>query len=525
MRFPFSRELIYSALLLPALVDAAIPVANNDTRRVPINTPITIDVLNNDFDADGDAISITVLGEAINGTVTQLDGGALQYTPDPGYSGPDTFTYAVTDDGIQISALATVNIVVSNAVLVGDGLLGNDLSVAEALDAACNALLQQLPSELSAGALQLRERCIALQDLALQDVLELASAIDRIAPEETMAMMQMGAMSAGIQTEAVTRRASAKNTRGNQLIINGFSVRAEGASGGSAGDDDYPFARAAWFLSAQLEDSDKEKTRWENGFDSRLHALTLGFDYRLDSELVLGAAAGWTRSDLQYKAGDGSVDTDTATAIVFATQNLEHWSNELQLGYNRNNFEMYRNIRYQSRVENMQTDAFSETTGDQLFVSAQSQYFWSLQALSLAPQLKLNYVDGTIEGYADKNAMGFETVLTDQHLSQLTVELGLQAQYAANFNWGVLLPQVEVRASSEMRSDQDAVRGAFAFSPIANQTFVMQAEENDRKYYNVAVGTTFVVPNGISGFLRYDQLFGYENFSSSRVEAGLRLEF
>ncbi len=526
MKCSFSRTLAYGTLLfLPGLVAAAVPVANNDMRRVPINTPITIDVLNNDFDADGDAISIISLGEAGNGTVTQLDSGSVQYTPDPGYSGPDAFTYAITDDGVQISAPATVNIVVSNAVLVGNGLLGNDLSVAAALDAACNALLQQLPGELSAGALQLRERCIALQDLAATDPATLASAINQIAPEETMAMIQLGAMSASIQTDAITRRTSSSNTRGNQLIINGFSAGPGNYPGGGAGDADFPFARAGWFLSAQLEDADKDKTAWENGFESRLHALTLGFDYRMDSQLVLGAAAGWTRSDLIYKSGDGSVDTNTATAIVFASQNLENWNNEIQLGYNRNDFEMYRNIRYESSLENFQAHAVSETTGDQIFASAQTRFFWSLQALTLAPQLALNYLDGSIEGYADNNAMGFETVIGDQKLTQLTVELGLQAQYAVNFNWGVLLPQLDVSASSELRSEQDDIRGGFAFSPIDNQTFVMRAEENDKKFYNVAVGTSFVMPNGVSGFLRVDQLLGYENFTSRRIEAGLRLEF
>lgn len=365
MKCSISRTLAFSALLyVPGLVSAAVPVANNDTRRVPINTPITIDVLNNDFDSDGDGISIISLGEAANGTVTQLDGGSVQYTPDPGYSGPDAFTYAITDDGVQISAPATVSIVVSNAVLVGDGLFGNDLSVAEALDAACNELLQRLPGDLSAGALQLRERCIALQDLASENPLALATAINRIAPEETMAMIQLGAMSAGIQTDAIARRTSSNNTRGNQLIINGFSVGPVNYPGGGAGDEGFPFARAGWFLSAQLEDAEKDKTIWENGFDSRLHAMTLGFDYRVDSRLVLGAAAGWTRSDLLYRAGDGSVDTDTVTAIVFAGHNRENWSSEFQLGYNRNNFEMYRSIRYESGPENFQTNAFSETSGD-----------------------------------------------------------------------------------------------------------------------------------------------------------------
>ncbi len=509
-------------IALAASAHAAVPVANDDNRTVTVDTPITINVLNNDFDADGDPITIASVGEAANGTVTLLDGGAIQYTPNAGFSGTDSFTYTITDNVSETpSSPATVTILVTDSVL-GFGSRGNDLSVAQTLEAACNELVQTVPEQLGAGALQLRERCFALQDMIASDSPELATALNRIAPEETIAMMQLGATSASMQSSAVQQRMS--NPGSPALTINGVGMSRQ-IAGGAAGDSDYAFARSGFFSTLQLERGDKRKTEWENGFDYTANSLTVGYDYRVDSRIVIGAALGVTRNDLDYKFGDGSVNTDTTTVIAFGSYTKDSWSNDFQLGYNTSEFEMRRNIRYQSALENFQATARGDTAGKQFFLSAQSQYFWSRDALSLFPQFKLDILQGSIDGYAENNAGGFEVMLGNQKMSQITMHLGMMAQYATPFNWGVLVPQLELRASSEVLSDQDAVEGAFAFSPIENQVFVMEAEDGDKNYYNVALGTSFIIPNGISGFVRYDRMLGYRHFSSNRIEAGVRLEF
>jgi len=89
------------------------PVANPDSASTPFGTPATIDVLANDTDADGDALSVnsfdaaSVAGGTVNCTAT------CQYTPPAGFSGIDTFTYDATD-GIAVSNRATVSVTVAS---------------------------------------------------------------------------------------------------------------------------------------------------------------------------------------------------------------------------------------------------------------------------------------------------------------------------------------------------------------------------------------------------------------------------
>jgi|GEM_PF-818488 len=73
------------------------PVAVNDSETTPMDTPVTISVLGNDSDPDGDVISVTGYTDPSNGTVTQV-GGSLIYTPDAGFCGVDSFDYVICDD-------------------------------------------------------------------------------------------------------------------------------------------------------------------------------------------------------------------------------------------------------------------------------------------------------------------------------------------------------------------------------------------------------------------------------------------
>jgi gliding motility-associated-like protein len=77
------------------------PVAVNDTLSTSGGTSVDIPVLNNDYDPDGDNIFVTgIVTDPNHGTVTINSDGTITYTPDEGYSGIDSFTYVICDDGI-----------------------------------------------------------------------------------------------------------------------------------------------------------------------------------------------------------------------------------------------------------------------------------------------------------------------------------------------------------------------------------------------------------------------------------------
>ena len=87
------------------------PVAVDDSATTELNTPVTIDVLANDTDADGDTLSISGVTTPAHGTAV-VDNGKVDYTPADSYSGSDTFDYTVSD-GNGGTDTGTVNVTVN----------------------------------------------------------------------------------------------------------------------------------------------------------------------------------------------------------------------------------------------------------------------------------------------------------------------------------------------------------------------------------------------------------------------------
>jgi len=79
------------------IVNTTAPVIANDSASTAIETAVTISVLANDIDVEGDALTVTNLTQPANGSVALNPDNTVTYTPDTGFSGTDTFTYTAND--------------------------------------------------------------------------------------------------------------------------------------------------------------------------------------------------------------------------------------------------------------------------------------------------------------------------------------------------------------------------------------------------------------------------------------------
>ena len=88
------------------------PVAMDDAVFTSQNSAVTIFILANDFDVDGDTLTISGTTQGSHGSVAIADGDTtITYTPNQGYNGFDSFTYQVSDDAGGLDA-ATVQVTV-----------------------------------------------------------------------------------------------------------------------------------------------------------------------------------------------------------------------------------------------------------------------------------------------------------------------------------------------------------------------------------------------------------------------------
>jgi hypothetical protein len=84
------------------------PRAHPDAAGTGTDSPVTISVLANDTDPNGDVLTMTATTAPAHGTIVATPDGVVTYTPETGFCGTDLFTYTVADPAGNTDAAAVV---------------------------------------------------------------------------------------------------------------------------------------------------------------------------------------------------------------------------------------------------------------------------------------------------------------------------------------------------------------------------------------------------------------------------------
>jgi len=93
---------------VPVQVNSA-PVAQTDRVEVSSKDSVSINVLANDSDPEGDKLTITSVTQGSKGAVRMTSDGQLIYTPAKNFKGSDSFSYTISDGDLTASALVYIS--------------------------------------------------------------------------------------------------------------------------------------------------------------------------------------------------------------------------------------------------------------------------------------------------------------------------------------------------------------------------------------------------------------------------------
>ncbi|NEP28269.1 Ig-like domain-containing protein, partial [Moorena sp. SIO3I6] len=122
-------------------------IAVDDTATTQQNTEVNIDVLENDTDLDGNS-TLTIVTDANNGTAEVDDNGtpgdfsddSVIYTPEDGFSGPDSFTYELSNGLTTQTATVDIDVtgVDENSLIAVDDTTTTEENTAVTIDVLQN---------------------------------------------------------------------------------------------------------------------------------------------------------------------------------------------------------------------------------------------------------------------------------------------------------------------------------------------------------------------------------------------------
>jgi subtilisin family serine protease len=116
------------------------PVGVGDGSVTDEDSPVVVDVLSNDTDADGDVLAVDSVSQPTNGSASLNPDNTITYTPDADFNGADSFDYTVSD-GNGGSDTATVDVTVNpvnDAPVAVDDAASTDEDTSVALGVLAN---------------------------------------------------------------------------------------------------------------------------------------------------------------------------------------------------------------------------------------------------------------------------------------------------------------------------------------------------------------------------------------------------
>jgi hypothetical protein len=133
------------------------PIAIYDSGSTAENVALVLSVLDNDYDANNDTLSISAIGNPLHGTATISGTTQVVYTPTLSFSGADSFTYTASDGSLTDTVIIYISVgpLVYNAPGGGDLTLirnGTDLQILDSTGPGISQSFTLAPHVVIIGA-------------------------------------------------------------------------------------------------------------------------------------------------------------------------------------------------------------------------------------------------------------------------------------------------------------------------------------------------------------------------------------
>jgi len=393
---------------------------------------------------------------------------------------------------------------------------------------------------------QLQEDCNALIEAAAEQDPGASNALREITPERATKAPRLSHQSGLTQIGNVANRlvslqsgAAGNSLSGLRFDINGKIVSASQLPGnvpirgGSAGEEGGLLgSKLGGWVSGTISIGEKDGTDLDSGLDFRTSGLTVGLDYRVNEQFVLGGALGYMSTDSDLDNRGGSIDARGYSLTAYGTYlGTKTFFMDFSLTYGSNAFDQKRNLNYTLLNQGVVNQtAKASYDGDMLVFTLGSGYDFNTGGWTFGPRMHLDYIKVDVDGYTEKmsdpgaSGGGWATRFSDTDQTWLTLKMGGKATYAHGTPWGVLTPYIGADWLHEFKDDSLLIDGGLTGDP-GSLNFQIRTDDSDKNYFSVNLGIGILLQNGIIGFVDYKTVLSNDRWDRQVFNVGLRMEF
>jgi outer membrane lipase/esterase len=328
---------------------------------------------------------------------------------------------------------------------------------------------------------------------------------------------------ATVQTQNIGLRLASLRGGARGLSISGVSLitPADSETPGSA----MPAAladglgrRLGLFINAEGSFGKQDTTQRELGFDYHTIGGTLGADYRITDQLILGGAIGYLKTDSDFDADGGETTAHGLSLSVFGTYYLRDV-------YYIDGIATYGWTWYETERlvggAGGPSIARGDPNGNHLALSISGGRNFVVGALTLGPYARLDYVNAEVDSYSERGGGNANLRVKSQDIDSVVTALGGRVSYAISTALGVFVPTVSAEWQHEFAGDSQRVSA----TTIDGTSISVLTSSPDRDYFRLGAGLVATLRRGTHAFVHYDSIVGRDNFTHHGFTAGVRLDF
>lgn len=374
---------------------------------------------------------------------------------------------------------------------------------------------------------------------------QLQGALQNVAGEEAAAAGSMATETSMSQGSAISKRMSTLLSRSSRLQLSAANMygtdslyvvsdTADGlVNGGSAGEGDLGEKRMSFFINGDIGGGEKDSSGGEDGFEFGSAGLTIGVDYRVNNQAVLGVAAGFNGSESEFVTSStvagGKLDGENVNISTYGLFFRDNFFVDGILTYGTGSYDLSRRVVIESNGTNADNNgadrtAKSSTDSTQIAMSFSGGMEFSKGSVLMAPYVRGSYLQVDVDGYEEDGAGSLDLRVESQEIESITSALGFRVSMAKSLSSSVIVPQARLEWIHEFSDDEREIKSAYVHDP-RNNTLLAVTDAPDRDYFSLGVGVSSVFQNGAQAFVDIKTLLGMDDVSETVLTLGGRMEF
>jgi autotransporter-associated beta strand protein len=346
--------------------------------------------------------------------------------------------------------------------------------------------------------------------LGLLDPDDIPAALDAIAPEEFASFLEIARSGAKIQAANVEHRLDEIHDAAFAPPQTGYA--SDGKSAKDMKQIPAPPPPFGFFVNGSGEFVDVGGTGNAAGYDFEAGGVTIGLDYKLNANCVIGALFNYTRVSADLDFG-GDIDVDSVRGGLYASlfSGGAYLNAFVGGGYND----------YDTSRRSIGGHAHGDTDAGEFNLAVSAGYDWHFGSLVVGPFASFQYTYLDVGGFDERGSLA-PLRIGDWDGDSVRSYLGVRLSTEVPVGSMMLTPELRLAWQHEYGDVEPGIPARFAFGGPQFTTF---GPELGRDSFIIRAGFSLAITPTFATYAWYDGELGRSNYDAHNVVVGGRLNF